>query len=69
MKFIEAGDYVFDVEKILYVLKYQGQIDIYFSKNDKINLTGKDGDDFLKYLREQQAARKLQDILQSPDDL
>jgi hypothetical protein len=63
MNLIEIGDYIFDVEKILYVLKYTGQIDIYFAKNDKINLIGKDGDDFLEYLREHESARKLADVL------
>lgn len=65
MNFIEVGDYIFDVEKILYVLKYKGQIDIYFAKNDKINLIGEDGEKFLKYLRDRQSAQKLSDILQS----
>lgn len=63
MNLIEIGDYIFDVEKILYVLKYQDQIDIYFAKNDKINLLGKDGDAFLKYLRDHESARKLVDVL------
>jgi hypothetical protein len=53
MTFVEVGTYIFDVEKILYIqIVSLASIDIYFTDNVKIRITGQDTEEFLKYMRE-----------------